>query len=241
MTAQATVPGMPRAPRTWAALAVTAVLLLAGCTKNAPAGSTANLPDGGQLLVASAAAMKDVKSAHFTLDASGSPAGIPVHHADGSLTRDGNAKGAATLTQLGATVEVEFVIVDKKLYVKGPTGGFQEIPAALASTVYDPSAILDPDKGVSKLLGAIQNPKTEAKEQVGGQDTYRVAVTPAPGSLDSLVPGVGDKVTGKLWLAADTKRVVKGEFTIPPSDSDKGGTITITFSDYDAPVSISAP
>jgi lipoprotein LprG len=232
---------MPRASRTWAALAAAAVVLLAGCTKNSSAGSSVALPDGGQLLVASATAMKDVKTAHFTLDVAGQPAGIPVHHAEGSLTREGNAKGSATLEQLGATVELQFVIVDKKLYLKGPTGGFQQIPAALASTVYDPSAILDPDRGVSKLLGTIKDAKTEAKESVDGKDAYRVAITPTPGSLDALIPGVGDKVTGKLWLAADSKRVLKGVFTVPANGSDKGGTITITFTDYDAPVTISAP
>jgi lipoprotein LprG len=164
-----------------------------------------------------------------------------VHHAEGSLTKDGAAKGTATIDELGATVEVQFIVVDKKLFLKGPTGGFQEIPSAMAASVYDPSAILDPDRGVSKLLTVIKDAHTEAKESVNGQDAYRIAVKPAPGSLDTLIPGIGDNVTGKLWIAADSKRVVKAEFTVPANGSDKGGTITLTFSDYDAPVSISAP
>jgi lipoprotein LprG len=218
-----------------------AVLLLAGCTKSSGGQSTAQLPEATQLLVASATAMRDVKTAHFTLDVQGKIADITVHHAEGSLTREGNAKGTATVEQFGATVEAEFVIVDKKVYVKGPTGGFQQVPASLAASVYDPSAILDPSRGVAKLLAGIKDPRTEAKESVGGQDAYRVAFTPAPGALDALVPGIGDHATGKLWLAVESKRVLKGEFTVPASGSDKGGTITITFSSYDAPVTISAP
>ena len=232
---------MSRTPRTRAALLLAAVVLLAGCTRNGGGQSTATLPDATQLLVASAAAMRDVKTAHFVLDVKGAIADIAVHHAEGSLTREGNAKGNATVDQFGATVEVEFVIVDKKVYLKGPPGGFQEVPAALAASVYDPSAILDPDRGVAKVLAGIKDPHTEAKESVGGQDAYRVAFTPAAGSLDSLIPGAGDHATGKLWLAVESKRVLKGEFTVPASGSDKGGTVTITFSDYDAPVTVSAP
>jgi lipoprotein LprG len=230
---------MPRSPRLLVA-AVVAAVALTGCTNNAT-GSSAALPDGGQLLLASATAMRDVKTAHFVLDVQGTPAGLTVHHAEGSLTKEGAAKGTATIDELGATVEVEFVVVDKKVYLKGPTGGFQEIPSAMAASVYDPSAILDPARGVGKLLTVLKDAHTEAKESVDGQDAYRVAVTPTPGSLDTLIPGVGDKVTGKLWIAADSKRLVKGEFTVPANGSDKGGTITLTFSDYDAPVSVSAP
>jgi|SRR6266536_1832896 lipoprotein LprG len=234
---------MPRTRR-WAifTLAALTAIGLSACTKNpTSAPSTAALPDGSQLLLASAAAMREVKTAHVTIDVQGTVGSIGLHHADGTLTRSGDAKGTATVEQLGATVEVEFVIVGGKVYLKGPTGGFQQVPAALASQVYDPSAILDADRGVAKLLTAVKSAKTEAKESVGGQDAYRVAVTPAPGSLDALIPGVGDQATGKLWIAADSKRLLKGVFTVPPSGSDKGGTITITFTDYDAPVTISAP
>ena len=59
----------------------------------------------------------------------------------------------------------------------------------------------------SQLLGALKDARTEAEDPVGGQDAYRVAVTAAPGALDVLLPGVGDHVTGKLWLAADSKRL----------------------------------
>jgi lipoprotein LprG len=228
---------MPRSPRLFAALVT--VVALTACTSHSVSGTA--LPDGGQLLLASANAMRDVKTAHFTLDVQGSPAGLTVHHAEGSLTKEGAAKGTATIDELGATVEVEFVVVDRKVYLKGPTGGFQEIPSTMAASVYDPSAILDPDRGVSKLLTVLKDAHTEAKESVAGQDAYRVAVTPTPGSLDALIPGVGDKVTGKLWIAADSKRLVKAVFTVPATGSDKGGVITLTFSDYDAPVSISAP
>jgi lipoprotein LprG len=230
-----------RPARTLAGAVLAAALLalgLAGCTSG---NKASDLPPAAQLLAASVAAVKDVQTVHFTLDVQGKVGDIAVHHADGVLTRAGEAKGSATVEQFGATVEVQFVVVGDKLYVKGPTGGYQQLPLSLASSVYDPSAILDPQRGVAKLLGSVSNARTEAKEQVGGKDAYRVAVTPAPGTLGALVPGIGDNATGKIWLAADSKRPLKGEFTVPGSASDKGGTVTITFTDYDAPVTISAP
>jgi lipoprotein LprG len=185
--------------------------------------------------------MSDVKTAHFTIDVQGTVAGLALHKAEGTLTRAGDAQGHATVDQLGATVEVEFVIVGDKLYLKGPTGGFQQLPLAVASTVYDPSAILDPERGVVKVLRTAGNAKTEAREPVDGRDAYRVSIAPTGEALGTLIPGAGNGVTGKVWLDADSKRLLKGTFTIAPSGSDKGGTVTIVFTDYDKPVTISAP
>jgi lipoprotein LprG len=223
-------------------LLAVAAIGLAGCTAKKTESAGGTLPAAPDLMTASATAMKDVKTTHFAIVVEGTVGGVPLHKADGDLTRTGEAKGTATLDQFGATVEAEFVIAGGKLYLKGPTGGFQRVPAALASSVYDPSAILDAEKGVPKLLTvAAATAKTEARESVSGQDAYRVAVTPPAAGLSVLIPGVAEGVTGKIWIAADTKRVVKGAFTVPASGSDKGGTLTITLSNYDAPVTISAP
>ncbi|MFD2397254.1 LppX_LprAFG lipoprotein [Prauserella oleivorans] len=51
-----------------------------------------------------------------------------VQSLEGDLDRSGQAKGNGTLNQLGQLVEVEFVLADDTLYLKGPTGGFQKIP-----------------------------------------------------------------------------------------------------------------
>ncbi len=232
---------MPRAPRHRLVVLLATLVVLAGCSGGKANQSGAQLPAALPLLAESAKAMAGVQTTHFTLDVKGEIPDLPIRHAEGVLTRAGNAKGTGTLSQFGATVEVEFVIVDRKVYLKGPTGGFQEVPQATVASFYDPSAILDPERGVAKILGAIKDARTEAKEAVGGKDAYRVAVTLAPGALTTLVPGVDQQVAGKLWLAADSKRLLKGEFAVPVSGSDKTGTVTLTFSDYDAPVTIGAP
>lgn len=228
-----------------APLVILASLLLgaAACTRTHHSGGTADLPPASQLLASAAVAMGTVQSVHFTIDAQGSLGGVNLHHAEGDLTRDGKAKGTATIDESGSTVEASFVVVGGTFYLKGATGGYQAYPLALASTIYDPTAILDPNRGVVKLLATSSNPRTESLDQVNGEAAYKIAITPDPVVLAALVPGAGSGASGDIWLGQDSHRLVKAVFTLPGSggSSTAPTTVTIVFTNYDAPVSISAP
>lgn len=212
----------------------------AACTHGSP-GASVDLPAGDVLLRDSAAAMRDVKTAKFLITVDGTIAGLTLKRAEGTLTREGNARGTAQITEGGAAVELSFTVVGTKIYVKGPTGGYQTLPLALASTVYDPSAILDPARGIAAVLGTATGAKTEASEAVDGQQAWRVAITADSKRLSTIIPGVTGAVPGKVWLAASDKRLLKAVFMPSGAGGATSGTVTVTFSDYDAPVSISAP
>src|SRR4051794_11985915 len=177
-------------------LALFAVLVaLVACTPDkAKSGSgtasAADLPPGDQLVKDSATAMREIKTTQFLITADGEIAGLSLRRAEGTLTREGSAKGTAQVDQAGAAVELAFVIVGDKIYLKGPTGGYQTLPLTLAATVYDPSAILDPDRGIAKVLGSATGATTEASEPVAGKDAWRVAVTTTGTDLAGLIPGV---------------------------------------------------
>ena len=223
-------------------IAVLVVLFgLAACKAGKTDTASANLPAGDALLKESSAAMHDIKTAQFVITADGAVAGLNLRKAEGTLTREGNAKGTAQIDQSGVPVEVSFVIVGDKIYLKGPTGGYQTLPLALAASVYDPSAILNPDKGIAKVLSTASGAKTEAIEEVNGKQAYRVAATMNAADLVTVVPGVTEPVPGKLWISVDDKRLLKAAFTMPDAGGSKGGTVTVTFTDFDAPVTISAP
>jgi lipoprotein LprG len=227
-------------------LALFAVLAaLTACTHNKPTtsgnASAGDLPAGDTLLKDSAAAMRDVKTAQFLITADGTIAGLSLRRAEGTLTKEGSAKGTAQVDQGGLNVELTFVIVGDKIYLKGPTGGYQTLPLSLASTVYDPSAILDADRGIAKVLSTATAAKTEASEQVDGTDTWRVAATVNAVDLRTIIPGVTGDVPGKVWIGSTDKRLRKATFTLPPAGDAKGGTVTVTFKDFDAPATISAP
>src|SRR6188474_1573627 len=164
---------MPRTP-VLLALLFALVAGVAGCDKKSTDSNPVALPDGPGLVTASADAMRQVKNAHVTVTVDGSIANLPLKRADGVVTQTGDAQGTVQLEQLGALVELGFVIVNKTIYLKGPTGTWQQVPLAMAATFYDPSAILDPARGVANVLATAKDAKTEGQESVNGRDTYRV-------------------------------------------------------------------
>ncbi|HEY2723126.1 MAG TPA: LppX_LprAFG lipoprotein, partial [Pseudonocardiaceae bacterium] len=65
------------------------------------------LPAGAALLSKSAKAMSTVKTTKFSINVLGEVKAIPFKDAKGQLTKDGLAKGTATV-EFGQVVEVEF-------------------------------------------------------------------------------------------------------------------------------------
>jgi lipoprotein LprG len=231
---------MPRLRLTSAVALVAILAVLTACSsKKSPSAS--NLPDGNALLSASADQMRALKTTKFNITADGSIAGLALRRADGVLTKEGSAQGTAQVEQFGAAVELSFVIVGDKIYLKGPTGGYTTLPLALASTIYDPSAILDPERGIAKVLSTAKNGKTEAEESVNGRDAYRVSAAIDGAVLATIVPGTKGEVPARLWIGKDPKHLLKATFTLAGDGSSAPGSVTIVFSDFDAPVTINAP
>jgi lipoprotein LprG len=226
-----------------AVVAVTAALALttAACSGKKAETSTSALPSGPTLMQQSEAAMATVQTVHFAIAIDGTLPGLPLSKAQGDLKASGDAKGSANISEFGVNVEVEFIIANNTFYLKGVTGGYSPMPLSTASSIIDPSAILDPNRGVVQLMKTAKNPTTEAIESVNGHDAYRVAVTPDPVAIKSLVPGSGAGTTGKIWVDTTTHRLSKGVFTVPGSGSNKGATVTITLTNYNAPVTVNAP
>ncbi|MFF5296016.1 LppX_LprAFG lipoprotein [Paractinoplanes globisporus] len=222
--------------------ALTALAAVTSCTSSDDKkdDSTASLPDGATLLKDSATAMGEIKTAKFLITADGAISGLSLRRAEGTLTREGDAEGTAQIEQAGTNVDLTFVIVGDKIYIKGPTGGYQELPLSLAATVYDPSAILDPDKGIAKVLSTATGAKTEAAEAVDGTDAWRVAMTANGADLATIIPGVSGDVPGKVWIGQQDKRLHKAVFTLP-AEGGATGTVTVTFQEFDAPATIKAP
>lgn len=219
-------------------VALLALLVTTGCSKKA---KTTELPPGADLVSAGATAMREVKTAHVVISAEGNVADLPLRRADGVLTRSGDAKGSIQIEQLGTLIEYQFVVLGDTIHLKGVTGGWQELPAALAAQIYDPSAILDPERGVVQVLATATEARTEARESVNGRDAYRVGVKLDRAAVATLVPGVGEGVTGQLWFDTQAKQLIKAVLRVPGQGSAPGGTVTINVSDIDAPVTISAP
>ncbi|MFI9011187.1 LppX_LprAFG lipoprotein [Actinosynnema sp. NPDC053489] len=201
--------------------------LAAGCTSSGGAGS---LPDGPEVLARAAAGMKAVTSTHFTIKVDGELPGVTVKDAEGDLNAAGGSAGRAKVEQFGQLVEVEYVLVEQDLYFKGPTGGFTRLPAALAGQVYDPTAILDPDKGVARVLADARDAKT-----VSNDDGVAVVEATVPRDVVAgLVPGIDADVASRFSVRDE--RLREALFTLP-----NGAKVTIALSDFNKPVTVSPP
>jgi len=212
-----------------------AALIIALVTSCSGSGQQANLPQGAAVLADSAKAMREVTSTHFTLDVAGNSPGVQLRSAEGQLTRAGSAKGVAKVDEGAQLLELQFVIIGQDLYLRPPTGPIQKLPLSFAGTVYDPSVILNPDRGIAGALASGTGPTTETREQVDGVDTYRLQVKFPAQPLGSLVPELAQDKTSEIWVAAQGSRLIKAQF---PTTY---GSATVHFSDFDAPVDITPP
>jgi lipoprotein LprG len=231
---------MPR-PKALLALLALPALLTIGLTACSKKEDTSSLPDGATLVSESANAMKSVQSSHMVIDVDGSIGSLPIKKAEGDLKRDGDAKGNIQLLQFNQLIQLDFVVVGDDVYLKFVTGGWQKSSGGSSSFPYDPSAILDPDRGVAKLLSTATNAKTEGSETIDGHDTYRVAVTFDNTAASVLVPGVPPGVTGKVWLDKQSKHLLKAVVNAPAQGSTPAATMTVGLTAIDVPVTINAP
>src|SRR4051812_7779885 len=165
---------------------VLALVFTAGCGGGGSA-RTKN-PPGVQLLQQAANVLRNVSSLSFTLRTSGDPK-VNVKSVDAKLLKNGNSQGSVQVTELGMPIQLDFVVLGKTVYFKGLTGGWQKQPLSKVSGIYDPSAVLDPDRGLVQLLLTAKNAETRGKEKAAGQEAYRVHATLAQAALSRLVPG----------------------------------------------------
>ncbi|MGH3973555.1 MAG: LppX_LprAFG lipoprotein [Pseudonocardiaceae bacterium] len=227
---------MPRRHlRLLALFAALVIALITSCDSSVE--QEVGLPDGTRLLADSATAMRTVTSTRFTVDVEGNALEIPFRSATGQLTREGSAQGTVQRDQGGQVVELAVVVLGDKLYVRGATGPFLELDASNLGAFYDPRPILDPDRGISAVLASGREATTEARERIGGVDTYRLQVNFPAQPLGTLLPGPDEDKTGQIWIAVQDSRLVQAQF--PAADPE--GTITIRFSEYNVPVEITAP
>jgi len=227
--------------RTWIAGLLVGLLGLAACSSGGSA-NTANLPAAGPLLATAGSSMSSVTSVHFSIVVNGTLAGVPIQNADGDLNAQGQAKGNAKVSLLGQLTQVDFVLINQTFYLKGPTGGWQKVSAALAGNLFDPSAILDPNRGVAKVLGSMQGAQTVAQESVNGTDCYKITGKIGKTIVSAIIPGITVDVGATLWLATDAKHLpVKAEFAVPGAGGAQGATVDVSFSGVNVPVTVTAP
>lgn len=194
-------------------------------------GGAAKNPPGGQLLSQAAAAMRQVTSLSLSLRTAGNT-GVSVRSVDAKLLRSGNSQGSVRVVEFGVPVQLDFVVIGQTVHLKGLTGGWQRQPLSQVAGFYDPSAVLDPNRGMVQLLRTATGAETRGRDGTG----YRVHATLTREAVARLVPGVSAATPADIWIASSGHRVLKALLTLPPK-----GTATVTFTDFNTPFTIRAP
>ena len=227
-----------RLPSVLACLSLAAV---AGCSFSS-SSTGGPLPDAKTLVQQSSATTKNLTNTHLILKVDGKVPGLPVRLLTGDLTTSPStaAKGNAQLTYLGRDISADFVVVDGHLY----TNALNPANPAMtdvgpASQVYDPSAILNPDIGLSNVLAHFTDAKAAGRDQVSGQTTVRISGEVSPDAVNKIVATfeATKPVPATAWIVeGGDHQLAQINLQYSP-----GNSVQMTLSNWGQPVQIAKP
>lgn len=214
---------------------LTACVLLAGCTTEAPAPGTETTsvaPDSAaaDLVRAAAEATKKLASAHVVVAIHGKFDRLgPVTKADADvqsspLTANGNVT-------YDTGVVAPFVLENDRVSVR-LMNEWSEV-----GTVSDfiPSAMIDPGKGLPTLLqNILPTVQLDGSEKVGDMDTKKVVGSLSADQVSAVVPEAGSPADFTAWIRDGADPVlVRAILTVDPQRS-----LDVTLSNWNVPVKL---
>lgn len=220
-------------------------------TSGASGTSAAPSPEAQQLLQDASKATTGLRSLHVNLQTTNITT-LPMEAVNADVTNqpegNGQAVGDAMIRLQPKTPAVpkQFVVTNKTMYTKNEAGAYTSMGPA--DKIYDPGVVLDKEKGIGAVIGKVTNPQSGGSETIDGVATIKVTGMIDAAVIDPLVPQIG-KGGGALPITlyiADVK--APGAPGTPPSpylvrmvlDKDQGH-VTITLSNWGAPVTIPNP
>ncbi|MGC4932467.1 LppX_LprAFG lipoprotein [Gordonia sp. DT30] len=229
------------------ATGVAAAITLTGCSSDSDGGSGGNNTatsqsnsDPAALVNAAADKTAALTGAHLNLTVDGKVPNVTAKKVDADLVAKPATAAKGTATVLLGTTEATapFVYVDKHLYADIGNKGY--VDYGDGRSIYDVSAVLNPEKGLANLLRNIQNPKSSGLADVDGTKATRITGTVA---AKVLAPLTGTNITSNqdaqvpvnVWITSDNQlaRVV----LIPATDAK----MTINLSNWNNTVEVAKP
>jgi len=212
------------------------MLILVAC-----GGSNTPAPSAQTLIKKAQAAIKQVTSYHFNLQAQGIGTGgtLPIQSADGDIVVPDKLQANANVVFQGATVQAQLVAIGQTQYIN-VLGSWQQTKGLL-----DPGVLSDPQTGVAAILGKIQNPSTPSDSSSNGTPCWSIS-----GKLDaSLLAGITgggapvgtmDDVTVCIGKSNNLPYLIKIKGIAAQGDTTQ--TVrTFTLSKFNERITINAP
>jgi lipoprotein LprG len=145
--------------------------------------------------------------------------------------------GQADMQESTNRFELSFQIAGDKLLLTNQHGVQTEAPVP---AYYNPVALLGPDTGLPKLLKSATGLATEAKEDVKGVATYRMAGKLAEKVVSSVLPGIQSDVDVKFWVTqSEPRNLVRVWMQVPPRQANEGAVmIELALSSTNSPTRV---
>ncbi len=220
------------------ALALVAGPVLAGCSGGA---SEESAPD---LLAHAKHTLDEASSAHFVLSSENATnTGTVLIGGEGDIARPSSFGGTLKVDVVGSTLDLEVVSIDGTVWAQLPfASSFSEIDPAQFG-FGDPGALLDPDTGISQLLGEATGAKLGEERRVDGEVVQEVTAE-IPGDLVEQILTSADPSTpvqARFSIAPDSGELRRAELTGPFFTAEDDATYILELSDFGADVEITAP
>ena len=214
-------------------------LAVAACAGQKPAELTAE-----EIIGKASDALKSVRSAHFSLVATGGTmiigGGLPAKTIEGDVLQPDRLKGMATSAFGNVTVQIAFVIVGSNEYVTNPiTKQWQEVPGNATAP-----NLLDPRQGAGALLKQATELKKLPDESLAGTDCYHLSGKLNGTLIAGLIgsKGLNSPLASEVWIGK-SDFLVRQLKLVGPITSEEPPAIqrVLALSEFNESVTIEPP
>lgn len=238
----------PRRNQVWIALIVLSCAL-AGCGSNSDT-STTQEPDESvtDILAAASAKLAETQSLRFSLAIDGetfvdSAGTIQLVAARGTLARPNKVAVDFQVQLFGAgTVTIRMITIGASSWTTDLlTGDWNTAPPEFG---YNPSILYDNQQGLGPVMGHLQNPVLDGREDLDGKDAFNISGTASEATMGPLTSNTmtGEPVGLQLWIDVETFNLLQVIVTEPEtSGKDDPAVWTMNLSDHNDQVSIEPP
>ncbi|HEX4863469.1 MAG TPA: LppX_LprAFG lipoprotein [Acidimicrobiales bacterium] len=216
---------------------VSALLLVSACGGSGASSSSQSLLQNAKK------ALDTTAGVHFTLQSSNVVAkGTVIKGGSGDLVRPDRLQGSLDLVVNGFQATVKVVAVGNTVEAQLP---FAAAYTKINPSVFglgNPSALLDPQKGLSSMLTAGTSSKVTGTERIGGELLDEVT-TDVPGSAVPLLPNQNPAQPVVVVAAIDpaNHQLRQATLTGPFTSATSNATFTVILTNYGEHVQITLP
>lgn len=225
-------------------LAPVAAVALAASLTACGGGSTGDSQESPtKVLAAAKKKLDDAKSWRMSLTTEAQPSGgNAVLAANGVGTHAPAWQGEVKVLFNGISATIPITSVDGKVHAKLPLTSSYATIDPKEYDAPDPADFMDPDTGLSSLLGELASPKETGKARSGSKIVHTYAGTLPGADVKAIIPSASSKASYETSVNVDDSGYVTSVSVTGPFFSGSGDvTYDLAFSDYDQDVKITAP